>query len=81
MVRVHLSGGWYVEEDNAALAGWLNRRAEADEWDLEARVDEAAGYQKIHTKGVVDDTVVLGSLNWANAAAEENREVLVALEG
>ena len=81
-VRVHLSDGWYVAEDNAALAGWLNRRAEAAGWDLEARVDESAGYEKVHTKGVVvDDTVVLGSLNWANAAADENREVLVALEG
>jgi phosphatidylserine/phosphatidylglycerophosphate/cardiolipin synthase-like enzyme len=85
-VRIHLSDGWYVEEDNAALAGWLNRRADAEGWDLEARVDGRAGghesYEKIHTKGViVDDTVVLGSLNWANDAADRNREVLVALEG
>ena len=81
-VRVHLSGAWYVEEDNAALAAWLNRRADAEGWDLRARVDDARGYEKVHTKGVVvDDTVVLGSLNWAAGAADENREVLVALEG
>jgi phosphatidylserine/phosphatidylglycerophosphate/cardiolipin synthase-like enzyme len=85
-VRIHLSDAWYVESDNAALAGWLNRRADAEGWDLEARVDDAgsggAGYGKVHTKGVVvDDAVVLGSLNWANAAGRENREVLVALEG
>ena len=85
-VRIHLSDGWYVAEDNAALADWLNRRAAAEGWDLEARVDDAAdddaGYAKVHTKGViVDDAVVLGSLNWANAAAEENREVLVKLDG
>jgi phosphatidylserine/phosphatidylglycerophosphate/cardiolipin synthase-like enzyme len=83
-VRIHLSDAWYVEEDNAALAAWLNRRADAEGWDLEARVDDRtdADYEKIHTKGVVvDDTVVLGSLNWANDAAAENREVLVALEG
>lgn len=85
-VRIHLSDAWYVESDNAALADWLNRRADAGGWDLEARVDDAgrggAGYEKVHTKGVVvDDSVVLGSLNWANAAGRENREVLVALDG
>ena len=80
-VRIHLGGSWYVEEDNAALVAWLNRRAEANGWDLEARVDEPDGYGKIHTKGVVvDDTAVVGSLNWVESATAENREVLVALE-
>lgn len=80
-VRIHLGGSWYVEEENAALVAWLNRRAEANGWDLEARVDEANGYEKIHTKGVVvDDTAVVGSLNWVESATAENREVLVALE-
>lgn len=87
-VRIHLSGAWYVAEDNTKLVEWLNRRADAEGWDLEARVDggesEGGGgttYEKIHTKGiVVDDTVIVGSLNWANDAATENREVLVALE-
>ncbi|QLD85066.1 phospholipase [Natronomonas halophila] len=81
-VRIHLSGAWYAEEDNAALVSWLNRRAKAEGWDLQARVDEARGYEKIHTKGVVvDETVLLGSLNWGPTARTENREVVVALEG
>ncbi|MFT4910114.1 MAG: cardiolipin synthase, partial [Natronomonas sp.] len=68
-------------ENNAELVAWLNRRAEAEGWNLEARVDEADGYGKIHTKGVVvDDTAVVGSLNWVGSATAENREVLVALE-
>ena len=80
-VRIHLGGSWYVEADNAELAAWLNRRAEAESWDLEARVDEADGYGKIHTKGViVDDTAVVGSLNWVRSATAENREVLLVLE-
>jgi phosphatidylserine/phosphatidylglycerophosphate/cardiolipin synthase-like enzyme len=80
-VRIHLDGSWYVEENNAELVAWLNRRAEAEGWNLEARVDEADGYGKIHTKGVVvDDTAVVGSLNWVGSATAENREVLVALE-
>ncbi len=81
-VRIHLGGSWYVREDNDALAAWLNGRASEAGWDLEARVDEADNYEKIHTKGViVDDTAVVGSLNWDASAQSNNREVLVALEG
>ena len=81
-VRIHLDGSWYVDGDNAELAEWLNRRSEAEGWDLEARVDDADGYGKIHTKGVIiDETAVVGSLNWVRSASSENRELLVALEG
>jgi phosphatidylserine/phosphatidylglycerophosphate/cardiolipin synthase-like enzyme len=81
-VRIHLDGSWYVEEDNAKLVEWLNRRADAEGWNLEARVDDPDGYEKIHTKGVIaDDTAVVGSLNWVRSASTDNREVLVALEG
>lgn len=81
-VRILLDGSWYVEDDNAELVTWLNRRAEAEDWDLEARIDTPDGYEKIHTKGViVDETVVVGSLNWVRSAKSENREVLVVLQG
>lgn len=80
-VRIHLGGSWYVAEENAELVAWLNRRAESAGWDLEARVDTPDGYDKIHTKGVVvDDTAVVGSLNWVRSAQSDNREVLVAFE-
>lgn len=81
-VRVHLDGSWYVEDDNGELIEWLNRRSEAEDWDLEARVDDPDGYGKVHTKGVVvDETVVVGSLNWVRSAKSDNREVLLVLEG
>jgi cardiolipin synthase len=80
-VRILLSSGWYAEEDNAALSAWLNRRADAEGWDLEARVDEPSGYRKLHSKGVViDDAALVGSLNWGPTPQTENREVVVALE-
>jgi phosphatidylserine/phosphatidylglycerophosphate/cardiolipin synthase-like enzyme len=80
-VRVHLAGAWYVESENAEVVAWLNRRAEAEGWDLRARVDSPDGYEKIHTKGVVvDDTAFLGSLNWKRSSARRNREVVVGLE-
>lgn len=81
-VRVHLTGAWHSADENDRLAAWLNRYAEAEALPLEARVDEPSGYDSIHTKGViVDDTVVVGSLNWRASSKAENREVLVALEG
>lgn len=81
-VRISLDGSWYVADDNAALIEWLTHRAEAEGWDLEAKIDEPNGYDKLHTKGViVDDTVVVGSLNWVQSAQSDNREVLIALEG
>jgi phosphatidylserine/phosphatidylglycerophosphate/cardiolipin synthase-like enzyme len=83
-VRILLSSAWYVEEDNRALVAWLNDRAEAEDLPLEAAVADPRGrYEKIHTKGMVvdGDTVVLGSLNWNNNSARQNREVVLVLEG
>jgi phosphatidylserine/phosphatidylglycerophosphate/cardiolipin synthase-like enzyme len=81
-VRLLLSGAWYTREANAALAERLNGLAERESLPLEVRLADPSGYGKVHAKGVVvDDTVVLGSLNWNEHAGSENREVLVALSG
>lgn len=82
-VRVLLSGAWYVAEENRALVEYLNQVADREDLPLSARVATPSGqFGKVHTKGVVvDDGVVLGSMNWNNHSARENREVLVALEG
>ncbi|WP_251343886.1 phospholipase D-like domain-containing protein [Haloplanus halophilus] len=80
-VRVLLSGAWYVAEENAALVEWLNGVAERRDLSLSARVAEPRGrFEKVHTKGVIaDDVVVVGSLNWNENAVSENREVAVAV--
>ncbi|WP_435179105.1 phospholipase D-like domain-containing protein [Halorussus sp. AFM4] len=83
-VRILLSSAWYVEEDNRALVEWLNRRAEAEDLPLKARMAKPRGrYEKIHAKGVVVDgrAAVVGSLNWNNHSARANREVAVVLRG
>jgi phosphatidylserine/phosphatidylglycerophosphate/cardiolipin synthase-like enzyme len=81
-VRVLLSGAWYVREENRALAERLNARADREDLPLTVRLARPAGrFEKVHAKGVVvDDTVLLGSLNWNPTSARENREVVVALE-
>ncbi|MFC4552765.1 MULTISPECIES: phospholipase D-like domain-containing protein [Halorussus] len=83
-VRILLSSAWYVAEDNRALAARLNERADREGIPLTARVADPRGrYKKIHAKGVVvdGDAAVVGSLNWNNNSARENREVAVVLHG
>lgn len=83
-VRVLLSSAWYSEEDNEAMVAWLNRRAEARNLPLDARIaDPGDRFEKIHAKGVIVDreTVIVGSLNWNDNSIEENREIALVLDG
>jgi len=75
-VHLLLSGAWYDREENHEFAASL-----ADE-PIDVAVAEPRGrYGKIHAKGlVVDDTAIVGSLNWNEVATTENREVLLAVE-
>ncbi|WP_255150314.1 phospholipase D-like domain-containing protein [Halorarius halobius] len=81
--RVLLSGAWYAAEENRAVVERLNALADREGLPLSARLARPRGrFEKVHAKGaVVDDTVLLGSLNWNNHSARENREVVVALRG
>ncbi|GAA0199021.1 phospholipase D-like domain-containing protein [Halobacterium noricense] len=82
-VRVLLSSAWYVEGGNGRIVNWLNKRADDEELPLEAKLAEPNGYEKIHAKGVIVDQrhVVVGSLNWNNNSARENREAALVLHG
>jgi len=82
-VRVLLSSAWYSEEDNEAMAAWLNRQAERENLSLDARVaDPGDRFAKIHAKGVLVDreTAIVGSINWNNNSVRENREIALVLE-
>ncbi|WP_330632459.1 phospholipase D-like domain-containing protein [Halocatena halophila] len=83
-VRILLSSEWYVRDENRAMAAQLNRRANRSDLDLRVKLADPRGrFEKIHAKGVIidSDTVMLGSLNWNQNAAQNNRELLVAMEG
>jgi len=82
-VRVMLGSAWYVREENRATVERLNAVAEREDLPLSARLAEPRGrYGSVHAKGlVVDDTAVVGSLNWNDHATTENREVALALHG
>ncbi|WP_435074181.1 phospholipase D-like domain-containing protein [Halorubrum sp. HHNYT27] len=75
-VHLLLSDAWYDREENRALVEAL-----ADESVSVAVAEPRGRYGKVHAKGVVvDDTAIVGSLNWNAGAATENREVLLAIE-
>ncbi|QAU14410.1 phospholipase [Halorubrum sp. BOL3-1] len=75
-VHLLLSDAWYDREANRNLSEALG--------DEPIAVDLAAPrgrYDTVHAKGlVVDDTAIVGSLNWNPSAATSNREVVLAVE-
>lgn len=81
-VRLLLSGAWYDRGRNRGLAASLNNRVDRSGLGLAAVVTEARDrYAKVHTKeDVVDDTAVVGSINWNAHSAERNRELVLALD-
>ncbi|RLM59881.1 phosphatidylserine synthase [Halobellus sp. Atlit-31R] len=82
-VRILLSNAWYDAESNRAVVDRTERLRERGH-PIEARIARPTGrFGKVHAKGAVIDgeTVVVGSLNWNEHAATENREVALALDG
>jgi phosphatidylserine/phosphatidylglycerophosphate/cardiolipin synthase-like enzyme len=82
-VRLLLSNAWYDRRTNRAV---VNRTRGLRERGLpiEARVADPRGrFGKVHAKGAVVDgeTALVGSLNWNDHAATENREVVLGLRG
>ncbi|MDR5656991.1 phospholipase D-like domain-containing protein [Halodesulfurarchaeum sp. HSR-GB] len=82
-VRILLSGAWYAESENRALARSLRDRAEREDLPLTVRLAEPRSrYEHVHAKSVIVDgeSVLLGSLNWNPNALRENREVAVRID-
>lgn len=82
-VRILLSGAWYVESENRALAKTLRRRADRRGLPLEVRLAEPRSrYEHVHAKGLIVDgqSTIVGSLNWNSHALTENREVVVRID-
>jgi hypothetical protein len=83
-VRLLVSSAWYVREENRRTVERFREWAVRADAPLSARLAEPSGrFGKIHAKGAIVDgeRVVLGSLNWNEQAATENREVLLVLHG
>jgi hypothetical protein len=74
-VRLLMDSSW-GGGDNGAVAKALNDMASANCLDLEAKmISDYHGLSVMHNKGlIVDDAVVISSINWGDSALNENRE-------
>ena len=82
-VDVLLSGAWYVEEENRALAARLRNVSDREDLDLQVALAEPRSrYDHVHTKGLLVDGeyTLVGSLNWNPTAMRENREVALLIQ-
>jgi len=83
-VRVALNGAWYSREENRRVIERLNTRAANESLPLEAKlVEPRSRFSAVHVKGVVVDgeRALVGSLNWNNVSARENREAALVISG
>jgi phosphatidylserine/phosphatidylglycerophosphate/cardiolipin synthase-like enzyme len=83
-VRVALSGAWYNREENRRVVDALNGRAENGSLPIEAKlVEPRSRFSAVHVKGALVDgeRALVGSLNWNNVSARENREAALVIEG
>jgi phosphatidylserine/phosphatidylglycerophosphate/cardiolipin synthase-like enzyme len=82
-VRLLLSNAWYDRRNNRAVVN-RTRELRTRGLPIETRVADPKGrFGKVHAKGAVvdDETALVGSLNWNDHAATENREVVLGLRG
>jgi len=86
LVQVLLDGSWYNTEDggkNSQVVEHLVKLAESYQLpNLQARLSTPYhGFEVIHNKGViVDDTVLVSSINWGTGPFDRNREVGLMVE-
>jgi cardiolipin synthase A/B len=75
-VRLLLDDTW-ASEEGEAVVNYLNSKASANGLDLEARsLSPYHEFGVLHNKGViVDDRVVVSSINWVDTALMSNREI------
>lgn len=81
-VKILLSGPWYVERENAALAANLSALADREGLPIRVRIAEPRSrFDHLHVKGLLVDerTAVVGSINWNPHSLRENREIAVAV--
>jgi len=80
-VRVLLDSSWFNIEENGDFEELLNSRSSL-KTQLESRlVSRFHNFQMLHNKGmVIDDMVLISSINWCREAFLKNREVGVLLE-
>lgn len=79
-VKVLLDGNFLDTSDNDEVVRYLNEVASSEDLDLEARLADIPNISMVHNKGlVIDDIVIVSSINWVVSAFRDNREVGIAI--
>lgn len=81
-VRILVSGSWYSEAKNEALARHLRKVARLEDLPIAIKLaSPRSRYNHLHAKGLIidGDTVVVGSVNWNTVSTTQNREVALAI--
>ncbi|MDY6864583.1 MAG: phospholipase D-like domain-containing protein [Halobacteriota archaeon] len=76
-VKILMDGSWYNVASNSETESYVNRIAEEERLDIEARLKRGDTYlSKIHTKGIVVDgeKTLISSINWNKGSPVKNRE-------
>lgn len=82
-IRILVSGTWYSEPENRALAEAFRRASRAEGLDLSVRlIEPRSRFSHLHAKGLIVDqrVVVVGSINWNVVSTRQNRELALIIE-
>lgn len=82
-VRILVSGSWYSEPENRALAEAFRRASRAEGLEISVRlIEPRSRFSHLHAKGMIVDGrfVVVGSINWNVVSTRENRELALIIE-
>ncbi len=85
-VKVLLDSTWYNTQkddytDNDNTVEYINKIADAEGLDMEARLIRLNDLVKLHNKGVIaDDGVLISSINWNKNSPSRNREAGLIIE-
>lgn len=83
-VKIILDSSWVREndtDDNKETVDYLNEVAENEKLNLQAKLIYLDGLHLLHNKGViVDDKVLISSINWNYWAFTYNREVGIVIQ-
>lgn len=77
-VKILMDSSWYNVASNSETVSYVNKIAEVEKLDVEARLKRDDPYlSKMHTKGMVvdGDKTLITSINWNEDSPVKNREV------
>ncbi len=81
-VKILLDSTYYNKDSNGEVIDYINKIAEEEKLNMEARYIKNTYFEKSHTKGlIVDNAVLVSSINWNDNSVRNNREAGLLIAG